>query len=199
MRWIVLAIVVCIVPYTWLTLRHRKPEPAYLPYSDTKTRAEVLRLVEAGFRRFDVQLELANQLRPSAPAEPVTFAGRPGGLPPLLRELLIDQPTLPAAAQLIAAPAAGNVKTDYALRLSIASPRPEEMPTRLTVYVRGKEVTLVPAVGPRDEPLPASNETAELVAILPGGTLQPGRYQFTLVTAETSPTWTVDLLPQDAR
>ena len=39
MKWVVVAIVVCIVPYTFLTLKYRKTEAPNRPYEDNKKRA----------------------------------------------------------------------------------------------------------------------------------------------------------------
>jgi hypothetical protein len=48
MKWIVVAIVAVIVPYTFLTLRYRRPGKAFEPYADMKDRANTMRLLSAG-------------------------------------------------------------------------------------------------------------------------------------------------------
>ena len=98
MKWVFVAILACIVPYTVLTLKYRKAAPAYQPYEDSKQRANVLRLLDAGYQRITVKAE-----RPSDPeelvrtlntqAEILTVAG---GLPEDLNATLVETPLLPA-------------------------------------------------------------------------------------------------------
>ena len=49
LKWIAIIILACIIPYTWITVRYRKPGPAFQPYDDSKNRANVLRLLDAGY------------------------------------------------------------------------------------------------------------------------------------------------------
>src|SRR5690606_6014035 len=44
MKWVIVAIIAILVPYTFLTLRYRKPGPAFQPYEDMKNQANVTRL-----------------------------------------------------------------------------------------------------------------------------------------------------------
>ena len=63
MKWIVLTIALVIVPYTFLTLHYRKPGPAYRPYQDAQERANVVRLLSAGYQRITLPAQ-----RPADPA-----------------------------------------------------------------------------------------------------------------------------------
>src|ERR1022692_1867847 len=92
MRWIVLAIVLFVPVYTWLTLHYRRPGPAFRPYQDMRDRADVVRLLKAGYKR------VAIDARP--PSEPIPETGvaaspAPGSLPPELRKTLVESPLLP--------------------------------------------------------------------------------------------------------
>ena len=51
MKWVIIVIIAVLVPYTYLTLHYRKPGPAYRPYQDAQDRANVVRLLDAGYRR----------------------------------------------------------------------------------------------------------------------------------------------------
>src|SRR5215213_7515076 len=87
MKWIVLAIVVVIVPYTYLTLRYRRPEKAFQPYADLKDRANTRRLLSSGFQRITLHAQ-----RPADPVRSVfnaTITPGAGGLPDVLRSSLI--------------------------------------------------------------------------------------------------------------
>src|ERR1041385_8351505 len=93
MKWIVVAITVVIVPYTFITLHYRRPDKAFEPYADMKDRANTMRLLSAGFQRVS--------LAAARPADPVrgaaaTVQPAPGGIPAALKTTLVDQPLLPA-------------------------------------------------------------------------------------------------------
>ena len=57
MKWIVLAILLSLGAYTWLTLHYRKVNPAFAPYGDMKDRANTHRLLAAGFQRITLRVE----------------------------------------------------------------------------------------------------------------------------------------------
>src|SRR6185295_5021278 len=94
MKWIVIAIIVVIVPYTYLTLHFRRPEKAFQPYADLKDRVNTRRLLSSGFQRITL-----NAQRPADPGRAFLSASvnaTPGGLPEVLRSSLVDQPLLPS-------------------------------------------------------------------------------------------------------
>ncbi len=51
MKWIILALLVVIVPYTFLRWHYRKPGKMFEPYHDIRDRANTARLLAAGFQR----------------------------------------------------------------------------------------------------------------------------------------------------
>jgi hypothetical protein len=55
MRWIVVAILLFIPTYTYLTLHFRRPGPSFNPYQDMRDRADVIRLLKAGYRRVAIE------------------------------------------------------------------------------------------------------------------------------------------------
>src|SRR5690606_30268310 len=96
MKWVVVAILACVIPYTWITLRYRKPGPAFQPYEDSKNRANVIRLLDAGYRRMTVSaLRPADPARSAPPGPAAAVASLPGGLPMRLSETLVEIPLMP--------------------------------------------------------------------------------------------------------
>jgi hypothetical protein len=99
MRWVVLAIVLFIPLYTYLTLHFRRKDPAFVPYQDMRDRADVIRLLNAGYQRVTVDASRpAESIGPGDPASPA-----PGGLPPELAKTLIESPLLPQSIDSVSA------------------------------------------------------------------------------------------------
>jgi len=188
MKWIVLAIVACIIPYTWLTLAYRKENPAHQPYQDNKDRAQVMRLLGSDFYRFDLTWEISS----GPPPRPMTLAeteSLEGGLPPLLNDLLIDQPRLPAVlSPVLAAPAAPS-RLPYPITLSLPRHRHgEELPVA-TLYQRDSELVLVLDFTKSAADLWQRELTVNASVLVPAHTLKPGEYQVSLLGAEESKRW----------
>ncbi len=101
MKWVLLAIIVVIVPYTYLTLHYRKPGPAFRPYEDTKNRAITIRLLSTGYQR--ITLDATRPADPLHVTAAASSASAPGGLPSALTGALIDQPLLPVSIDSVAA------------------------------------------------------------------------------------------------
>ncbi len=193
MKWIVLGIVACIVPYTWLTLAYRKDGPAHQPYQDNKDRAQVLRLLDSGFYRIELSLAILGASAPPLPAAAETEK-LPGGLPPLLRDVLIDPPPIPAQIPFVVAPSSLLAGAPYAFSFACAQPDNDEHAVTATLYRRGSE--LVVLVG--YDATPGSLQTRKLEAFahveMPSHTLEPGLYQMTLLGARESRRWKIEVL-----
>jgi hypothetical protein len=87
MKWIVVAILLMIVPYTIITLKYRRPGRAYEPYQNMRDRSNTSRLLSAGFQRISLPAE-----RPADRMQPITSAtinATSGALPPALRATLV--------------------------------------------------------------------------------------------------------------
>ena len=189
MKWIVLAIVVCIVPYTWITLKYRKGAPPHLPYQDNKDRAQVMRLLDSGYQRVEVSLE--RLVDPPPPlAHPAPFTSVPGGLPPSLSTLLIDPPPVPSTFVQLDAPASSLVGTPYVLQVGCTQPHREEQAATSFLYLRGQEAVFI--IGYDDIPgdLQARRLEAYVRLTVPANTFHSGQYRATLIGAETSRHWT---------
>ena len=191
MKWVALAILVCIVPYTWITLKYRKEGPAYQPYQDNKDRAQVMRLLDAGFQRVAGSLQRAVDPLPSA-APPAHAATErvPGGMPPVLSELLIDPPLVPETVTQVLAPAV--LAADQPWRIGVVATTPErhEVLASATLFRHDREFTLAIAYDPQDHTLEARRLATTAWIELPPGTLEPGTYRATLVGARNALRWT---------
>lgn len=192
MKWIILAILACIIPYTWLTIAYRKEGPAHQPYQDNKDRAQVLRLLENDFYRFDLSMALLPDPLYPAPglAETEKLAG---GLPPLLREVLIDPSPLPPRIPMVAAPARGSAGAPYAFHFACAQPRKGEPPTTATLYRRDSELVVLVGYDASPEELKTRDLDAVAKVTLPADTLEAGDYQITLLGARESRRWRLKL------
>ena len=189
MKWIVVAIIACIVPYTWITLAYRKEGPAYEPYQDSKDRAQVMRLLDAGFQR--VSLSLERLVEPPPPASPpASSAALPGRVPPPPSDILLDQPALPASFLHVDAAASALEGAPYSIVFTCVQPAQNEQPVSSKLYLREQEAVFI--VG--SDALPGTLEARDLDSlvrlVVPANTFQPGTYQATLLGTRESRRWT---------
>jgi hypothetical protein len=191
MKWIVLAILLCLVPYTFLTLRYRKPGPAFRPYEDLKNRANVSRLLAAGYRRIPLATERpADPMRPTATA-PVSIAA--GGLPAPLATTLVEPPLLPGTIDRVAAPAAAKASEPYVLRFSCTLPDHHRQPAGADLYVKDDQLVIAPDFEKIPGELLARTNDSIIQLTVPAGTLKAGNYRVTLVGQQSSRTWTLQV------
>ena len=193
MKWIALAIVAFIVPYTWLTLKYRKPGPAYEPYADNKNRANVSRLLSAGYQRLAAAAERPAEAGRTGVTATARVTEVPGGLPFTLTQSLIDQPRLPQNFSSVSAPGEGSATADYRLAFNCVLPDNKEQLSGAEVYVREHTVVIVPQFEPIQGGLLARTKESLVAITLPAGTLKPGRYTLTLAATGRSRQWTVDV------
>ena len=192
MKWIVVAIIVCIVPYTWITLAFRKEGPAYEPYQDSKDRAQVLRLLDAGYRRVDLALE--HLVEATVPAKPAASSSAlAGGLPASLADILLDKPFVPGAFLHVDASASALEGAPYPIVFTCVQPAQTERPATSTLYLRNKEALFI--VG--SDALPGTLQTRDLDSlvrlVVPANTFAPGTYQATLIGSKESRRWTFEV------
>jgi len=194
MKWVVLAIVLCIIPYTWLTLRYRKPGPAYQPYEDNKNRANILRLRDAGFQRISVEATRPSDPRPTvASGTTAALTERPGGLPALLSETLVEKPLLPESIiSAVAAPIASATEP-YAIQFACTVPDHREHLAGAELYVYEVEITVVPIFEKNGGELLSRTRDSTVLLMVPAGKLKPGHYTVTIVGARRSQSWMLDV------
>jgi hypothetical protein len=191
MKWIVLAIVIVIVPYTFLTLHYRKPGPAYRPYQDAQERANVVRLLSAGYKR----ITLAAQ-RPADPVRGVvaatTTAGL-GGLPSELVATLVQKPLLPAEILSVTAAPWVTAQQPYAIQFSCTLPDNKQQLAGAQLYIKDTEIVITPDFELLTGGLLTRTRDNVILLTVPANSLKPGQYQVTLSGQHSSRRWSVQV------
>lgn len=194
LKWVAIVILACIIPYTWITIRYRKPGPAFQPYEDSKNRANVMRLLDAGYQRVAVVA-----LRPADPAKTAPSGAKaeaavvPGGLPPRLSETLVEIPLMPDRVNSVTALRESAAGSAYRLQFTCTVPDNKEQLAGAEVYVRDRELTLIPSFEKIEGGLLARTTESVVLIEIPAGTLKPGSYVATLVGARQSQRWNLDV------
>ena len=195
MKWVFLVIVACIIPYTILTLKYRKTTPAYEPYEDTKQRANVMRLLDAGYQRINASAE-----RPADPqllvrtlntAAEVTSAA--GGLTEGLASTLVEIPQLPLSFSTVTAPSETTALLPYSIVITCTLADQKHQLGGAQVFVRGESVVIVPQFEPLSGALTARSKESPVVITLPGGSLKTGHYTVHLAGRDQSRQWKLDV------
>lgn len=189
MKWIVLAIVVVIVPYTFLTLRYRKPGPAFQPYEDMKNRANVSRLLSAGYQR--IPLTALQPTEPLRPAEPALVRRAPGGLPPDLKSTLVDAPSLPLEIVGVSVAAVANTLQSYRIQFTCRIAGDQQQPAGADLYVKEGAVIITPTLEGIGGELQSRTREPVVLLHVPPGALKPGDYRVILAGEQASCTWTL--------
>jgi len=187
MKWVVLAIIVFIPLYTYLTLHFRRRDPVYEPYEEARDRATVDRLLAAGYRRVDLTaMRPTERLRPAMPAR---VADASGGLPAGLKTALVAAPLLPATVSQVAAASETGAAQPYFIDFTAGLPDETEELMDAQAYVRKGELVIVPNFERVSGALLVrSTETAVRLTV-PAGVLAPGRYRVALVARRDTRTW----------
>lgn len=196
MRWIVATILLFIVPYTYVNLKFRKPNPAFEPYADMKEQANVKRLLDAGYTRVSIGAE-----RPHPPIAPdrivadgslgAVVSSAPGGLPRPLDSTLVELPRLPASYADLVVPAELATHAPALLQFTARVESDHEQLGGAAVYIREDQVVIVPTFEPVPGELRARTRDGNVLLTLPAGLLAPGQHHFTLAGARDSLRWTV--------
>ena len=191
MKWIVVAILAFIVPYTYLTLTFRKPGKAFEPYQDMKDRANVLRLLSAGYQRVPSDLERpADAPRPTLSA--VTSAAA-AGLPPELKATLIQTPMLPQEIATVRAPAIVNAGSAYPVDFTCTLGDNKREPSGAAAYIHGDEIVILPNFEHLADGLMSRSRDSRLRVTIPASVLKAGSYHVTLVGEHASRSWTLQV------
>ncbi len=191
MKWIVLTIALVIVPYTFLTLYYRKPGPAYRPYQDAQERANVVRLLSAGYQR----ITLAAQ-RPADPVRGTTAAptlAALGGLPSALVSTLVQKPLLPAEILAVTAAPSVSALQSYAIQFTCTLPDNKQQLAGAALYVKDAEIIITPDFELLTGDLLARSRESVILLTVPAGALKPGSYRITLAGQRSSRTWALQV------
>ncbi len=191
MKWIVVAILLLIVPYTFVTLRYRKPGPAFEPYNDLKNRATVSRLLSAGYQRIALLAQRpADGVRATGGA---IITGTTGGIPADLRATLVDPLILPTSITALTAAASVSALQPYIIQLTCGLPDDKQQLGGADLYVRGDQVVLAPTFERIAGDLLTRSRHASVLITIPPGILKAGHYTATLLAEQASQTWPLDV------
>jgi hypothetical protein len=188
MKWIVVSILVFIPVYTYLTLHYRRPGPAFNPYRDMRDRADVIRLLKAGYQRV--------ALDASRPAEDAAVEGdasspAPGGLPDDLRKTLVETPLMALEINSVSAAPTAVSGIDYTIGLTYTIPDNKRQLSGAHLYEKPGEIVIVADFERLAGGLLARTRDGAATLDIPPGSLRPGTYHVTLVGERASRSWTL--------
>ena len=188
MKWIVLAIVLFVPVYTWLTLHYRRPGPAFRPYQDMRDRADVVRLLRAGYQRVAIEA-----LRPAELIPQAAFATSPapGGLPEELRKTLVESPLLPLEIESVSATPTAVSAIEYPIGMTYTLPDNNRQLSGAHLYEREGEIVIVADFERLDGGLLARTREDSALLTVPPGALRPGAYRVIVVGERASREWTL--------
>jgi hypothetical protein len=188
MKWIALSILVFIPVYTYLTLHYRRPGPAFNPYRDMRDRADVIRLLKAGYQRVSVDASrpVEDAHEASGPTSPA-----PGGLPEDLRTTLVESPLLPLEVKTVSAAPTAVSGIDYQITLGYTIPDNKRQLSGAHLYLKPGEIVIVPDFERLAGELLARTREGSALLDVPPGSLRPGTYHVTLVGERASRSWTL--------
>ena len=198
MKWVIVAILIFIVGYTWVMVRFRKPGPAFRPYQDSVDRTTVSRLLNSGYQRISMTAEHpadpipALVLNGGAAAE---VRGGPGGIPEDLSQMFVEKPVLMDSIDRLTAPR--ETSADLPLRLLIAVTQSDnrQVISGASLFRRGNDLVVLPLFEPIGGGLQARWKESNVVLGVPAGALPPGRYEVDLISRKNSKHWTVVIRP----
>jgi len=190
LRWVVAAVVVFILGYTFLRLHFGKTGRAFEPYQAAREHAAAARLVALGYRRIPVQIQ-----RPAEPFPADHFAPRQtelvsalGGLPAEMAGGLANPPGLPDAVTGVAAPREAGAGP-YTLQFRCAQPDYRTQIHDVLLFRKDRQLFLLPDFERIAGELRARWRESVVVASFPTDGLAPGRYTVTLCGRQTSVSW----------
>lgn len=195
MKWVFLVILACIIPYTVLTLKYRKETPAFEPYEDTKNRANVMRLLNAGYQRIQVAAERPAdpQLLAHSLTRPASVTAAAAGLAGGLEATLVEIPQLPLSFGAVTASAETPPQQPYPIIFTCTTADQKHQLGGAQVFVRGSTVVIVPLFEPLSGELTARSKESAVVITLPGGALKTGRYSVHLAGSKQSRQWQLEV------
>jgi hypothetical protein len=188
MKWIVVSILVFIPIYTYLTLHFRRPGPAFNPYRDMRDRADVIRLLKAGYQR--VSLDASRPVDDSQ-AGGVATTSAPGGLPEELRKTLVESPLLPLEINSVSADPTAVSGIDYPIVLNYTLPDNKRQLSGAHLYEKSGDIVIVADFERLAGSLLSRTRDGSALLDIPPGSLRPGTYHVTLVGERSSRSWTL--------
>jgi hypothetical protein len=191
MKWVILAIVLGLAGYTYLTLRYRKPGPAYRPYQDTVNRVTVSRLLSSGYQRIALAVERpADTQRTSVVLGGFASATTArSGLPPELDRALVEKPLLAETITAVTAAAEISAVQPYRIQFSATLADHKRVISEAHLFRKKDSLVIVPVFAQIEGGLQARWLETTVLLTVPGTALPPGHYTATLIGAKGSRTW----------
>ncbi len=191
MKWVVLAIVVFIVVYTFVELRYRKTAKPHEPAAEMHEREAAARLQQAGWVKLPVEVR-----RPVEPA-PMSLAAikhAGGGLGADLDSCFPEKPRLFKSIDEVSSPAFVRHGTDCVVYFTASMSDIIFQLGEVNLFQRGQDLMLVPTL----DHLPGKSlfsrwDDARYAASFSTGTLPPGRYQVHLLASGRAAMWEIDV------
>jgi hypothetical protein len=187
MGWILLAMILFIAPYTYLTIHFRKPGPGYQPYEDAR---EKTRIAHAGFKRVTLRAVRPADVRAVANGSALPA---PGGLPADLTASLLEKPLLPASIGAVAAAPDAAAGDSYQIQFSCTLSDIGQQLSGGQYYVRGSDVYVIVDFERLETGLAARSRQNVIELAAPPGSFDPGTYHVTLVGQTASKSWTLQV------
>ena len=191
LRWVVLAVVLFILGYTFLRLHYGKRGRPFEPYHDIGEQASTQRLLGLGYQRIPVDIERPADPLPAARLAPAAAAvvNALGGLPEELGGALATRPALPAVIGSVTAPLEVAPTDTYRLQFTCAQPDYKTQIHGAFLYRKDRQLFLLPHFEKMSGQLLARSKESVVLASFPTQSLKPGRYTVTLCGGHTSKSW----------
>src|SRR5512142_2896107 len=181
LRWVVVAVVVFMIGYTFLRLHYGKRGRSFEPYHDLGEQATVAHLLALGYRRIPVTIQRPAEVLPAERVAPAAaeILDTLGGLPAELNGALAFKPGLPEAINLVTAPGAVAATGDYRLQFACSQPDYSTQIRDAYLYRKDHQLFLLPDFEKMAGQLLARSKDSTVLASFPAQSLPPGRYNVT--------------------
>ncbi len=191
MSWVVIAIGVFIVGYTFLRLHYAKRGASFEPYHDLGEEYTVHQLLTRGYRGIPVRLERLAEPLPAAAVAPAPagIIDAVGGLPAGMIGAFAFPPVLPEAIERVTAPREAPAGGTYEFEFTCTQPDYSTQIRRIHLYGREGHLFILPDFEKIPAGLEARSRESTVFASFPLRNLKPGRHTVTLCGARASRSW----------
>ena len=199
MKWVILAIAVFIIGYTWVMVKYRKPNPAYRPYQDSVNQATVTRLLASGYQRLTLSVDRPADITRSLVLAEGAMAAMalktPGGLSKELDYALVEKPLLADDFDKLTAPATARQAEDYRVMVTANLQDNQRLISTALLFRKEGELTILPIFEPLHGKLETRWKDCSFILTIPAGTLPAGDYEAVLIGGKDSRKWSFTVRP----